>query len=239
MSTFVLVHGAMHGGWCWRSVADVLTTRGHRVLTPTLTGQGERAHLCTPEVGVETHVHDLLGVLAFEGLHDVHLVCHSYAGTLAGPVVHESGRIARVTLLGAFVVEPGECLLDVEPPDTAARYRALAAESGDGWRVPASPTFLDQWGVTEPLARDWVGIRLTDFPLRCATDPVAYPPDTLDRIPCAYVRHTEPPLPSLDLAYARARVSGWVVHDLAAGHDMMVTAPGATADLLHELDATT
>jgi len=184
-------------------------------------------------VGIETHVADLLGVLRYEDLHDVHLALHSYAGVLAGPVVERSeGRITRVTFLGAFLVEPGECLLDVEPPATAARYREQAAESGDGWRVPASPAFLDQWGVTDPGLRASAGPRLTDFPLRCATDTVDYSPDALAAIPCTYVRHTDPPLPSLDLAYERARAHGWPTTDIACGHDMMLAAPDATSAAL-------
>jgi len=240
VSTFVLVHGAMHGGWCWRAVADALAGTGHTVRTPTLTGQGERVHLATPAVGVETHVADLLGVLAYDDLREVHLVLHSYAGVLAGPVVARSeGRVTRVSFLGAFLADPGECLLDVEPPDTARRYRTLAAEQGEGWRIPASPAFLDQWGVTDPAQRAVVGPRLTDFMLRCTTDPVDYPPDTLDRIPCAYVRHTDPPLASLDASVRRARERGWDVVEVACGHDLMLAAPGATVEALLALDGRT
>jgi hypothetical protein len=137
-----------------------------------------------------------------------------------------------VTFLGAFLVEPGESLLDVEPPATAARYRELAAESGDGWRVPASPAFLDQWGVTDPMLRASVGGRLTDFPLRCATDTVEFSPDACSAVPCTYVRHTDPPLPSLGLAYERAVARGWPTADIACGHDMMLAAPEPTARVL-------
>ena len=237
MSTFVLVHGAMHGGWCWRAVADGLADAGHTVRTPTLTGQGERAHLASPSVGVATHVTDLVAVMEYDDLHDVHLVLHSYAGILAGPVVDRSGgAVTRVSFLGAFLADPGECLLDVEPPETAARYRSLAAEQGDGWRIPASPAFLDQWGVTDPTQRAVVAPRLTDFMLRCTTDPVDYPSDTLDRIPCAYVQHTAPPLPSLGASVDRARARGWPVVDVACGHDLMLAAPDRTVEVLTRLD---
>lgn len=237
MRTFVLVHGAMHGGWCWRAVADRLTEAGHTVRTPTLTGQGERVHLASPEVGVDTHVADVLGVLEYDDLHDVHLVLHSYAGILAGPVVdHSGGRVTRVSFLGAFLADPGECLLDVEPPETAARYRSLAAEQGDGWRIPASPAFLDQWGVTDPAQRDQVGPRLTDFLLRCTTEPVTFPARALDAVACAYVQHTDPPLASLDRSIARARARGWPVVDVACGHDLMLAAPDRTVEVLTRLD---
>lgn len=226
MATFVLVHGAMHGGWCWRDVRTALLADGHVVHTPTLTGQGDRRHLLTRDVHVSTHVADLVELLAFEDLHDVVLVLHSYAGVLAGPVVEQSdGRIATVVSLGAFLAEPGECLLDVEPPATAARYRELVEQGGDGWRVPASEAFLDQWGVTDPAARAWIGPRLTDFPAACLSDPVAFDAATLAAVRQVYVRHTDPPLPSLDASYARAVAKGWQTFDIASGHDVMVVAP--------------
>jgi hypothetical protein len=186
VTTFVLVHGAMHGGWCWRDVAGELRARDHLVFTPTLTGQGERAHLRTSGTGIATH---------------------------------------------------DESLLDVEPPETAARYRSLAAASPGGDVVPATDAFLDQWGVTDPAARAWVAPRLTDFPLRCATDVVEYDAARLAAVLQAYVCHTAPPLASLAASYARACASGWATADLACGHDAMVEAPADTAALLERLAA--
>ncbi len=137
MAAFVLVHGAMHGGWCWREVRHRLSGNGHEVYAPTLTGQGDRRQGLTPQVGIAAHVADLTELIWFEDLRDVHLVLHSYAGVLAGPVAEQTaGRLASVTFLAAFIARPGQCLLDVEPPDVARRYRELAASAGDGWLVP-------------------------------------------------------------------------------------------------------
>ena len=233
MATFVLVHGAMHGGWCWRDVRRHLEDAGHDVHTPTLTGQGDRSHLLTPAVGIGTHVRDLTELLWFEDLQDVVLVLHSYAGVLAGPVVEGAdGRVGAVVYLGAFVTGPGECLLDVEPEKTARRYRDVAASDGDGWRVPASPAFLDQWGVTDPDRRAWIGPRLTDFPLRCCTEPTVFAADSLASVRRSYVHHTDPPLPGLERSWRRAEADGCEVHELACGHDIMVERPVETATLL-------
>ncbi len=233
MSTFVLVHGAMHGGWCWREVQRRLEEAGHTVHTPTLTGQGERRHLLTRDVGIATHVGDLTELLWFEDLRDVVLGVHSYAGVLAGPVVEQAdGRIRKVAYLGAFLTGSGESLLDVEPEATARRYLELADSAGDGWRVPASPAFLDQWGVTDPDDRAWVGPRLTDFPLRCCKEPAVFSPDALAAVPCAYIRHTDPPLPSLERSWRRAEAGGAEMFDIASGHDMMIARPAETARLL-------
>jgi len=234
VATFVLIHGAMHGGWCWRPVEALLRRAGHEAHAPTLTGMGDRAHLLSPDVGLDTHVRDVLATLRMEDVHDAVLVLHSYAGVLAGPVVHRAeGRVGRVVAAGAFLVRPGESLADVEPPDVMDRYRRLVAEQGQGWRVPASPAFMDQWSVPEHL-RPVVGPRLTDFPARCVDDRVAYDRAVLDALPRDYVEHTAPPLASLAGTMERARVDGWRMHRIATGHDLMLEDPAGTARLLME-----
>ncbi len=236
MATFVLVHGAMHGGWCWRDVQRRLSERGHDVHRPTLSGQGDRRSGLTPDVGVQTHVQDLEELLWFEDLSDVHLVLHSYAGILAGPLAERAGeRLASIVYLGAFVTAPGESLLDVEPPEVAERYRHTVAESGDGWFLPATDAFLEQWGVSDAAQRAFIGPRLTDFPFRCQLEPTEFDPGPLDRVRKVYVAHTSPPLPSLERFAAAARAAGWETHELASGHDMMLAAPAATADLLERI----
>ncbi len=237
MATFVLVHGAMHGGWCWSGVRVLLQSGGHAVHTPTLTGQGDRRHQLTPEVGVGTHVDDIAELLWFEDLSRVHLVLHSYAGILAGPLADRVGdRLASITYLGAFLTRPGESLLDVEPDETAERYRALVTASGDGWRLPASPAFLEQWSVP-PEQSAFVGDRLTDFPYRCVTDPTPFNPDRWESVPKSYVHHSAPPLANLRRSHERAVEEGFAVHDIASGHDMMIVAPGPTASLLEQIAA--
>jgi pimeloyl-ACP methyl ester carboxylesterase len=236
MATFVLVHGAMHGGWCWRDVRRRLCGRGHEVYAPTLTGQGERRQGLTPRVGITTHVTDLSDLLWFEDLSDVHLVLHSYAGVLAGPVAERTAsRLASVTYLAAFIALPGQNLLDIEPPDVARRYRELAADEGEGWLVPTSSQFLEQWGITSQAMRARVALRLTDFPLRCQTDQVEYDPKALDATRKIYINHTSPPLASLQSSYGLALAAGWETHELPYGHDLMLAAPDETAALLEDI----
>jgi pimeloyl-ACP methyl ester carboxylesterase len=226
----------MHGGWCWRDVRRRLRASGHEVYAPTLTGQGDRRQSLTPDVGIATHVRDLTDLVWFEDLRDVHLVLHSYAGVLAGPVAQQApGRLASVTYLGAFIAGPGQSLLDVEPPEVGRRYRDLAHSDGSGWLVPASPSFLDQWGITGPELRARVAPRLTDFPLRCVTDPVEFDPAELEQVRKIYVEHTRPPLASLRASFDLAVAAGWETHQLPYGHDLMLAAPGETAALLEEI----
>jgi pimeloyl-ACP methyl ester carboxylesterase len=236
VATFVLVHGAMHGGWCWRGVHRRLAQRGHDAYRPSLTGQGDRRSGLTPDVGVETHVADLQELLWFEDLSEVHLVLHSYAGILAGPLAERAEeRLASIVYLGAFVTAPGQCLLDVEPPEVAERYRHRVAEEGDGWFLPASDAFLEQWGIEDAAQRTWVGPRLTDFPFRCQIEPTAFDPEPLARLRKVYVTHTNPPLPSLGRFAEAALAAGWETHELPYGHDMMLAAPDATAELLEAI----
>jgi pimeloyl-ACP methyl ester carboxylesterase len=235
VATFVLIHGAMHGGWCWRPVEALLRGAGHEVHAPTLTGCGDRAHLATPATGVGTHVDDVLATLRMEEVREGILVLHSYSGVLAGPVADAAGdRLSRVVAMGAFLAGPGESLGDVEPPEVAARYRRLAAGSPDGWRIPASAEFLAQWSVPDPL-RDSVGRRLTDFPLRCVEEPVMHDPAPLAALPRDYVEHVSPRLHSLDGSVDRARREGWRMHRIATGHDLMLADPAGTARLLMEI----
>jgi pimeloyl-ACP methyl ester carboxylesterase len=236
VATFVLVHGAMHGGWSWREVRERLCSGGHEVYTPTLTGQGDRRQGLTPDVGIATHVTDLTELVWFEDLSDVHLVLHSYAGVLAGPVAEvTAGRLASVTYLAAFIARPGQSLLDVEPAAVGQRYRELAVSHGEGWFVPAWSSFMDQWGITSPALRARVGPRLTDFPLRCVTEPVAFDPSALDQIRKVYVKHTQPPLASLQASFDYAEAAGWQTYQVACGHDLMLAAPAETAALLEAI----
>jgi pimeloyl-ACP methyl ester carboxylesterase len=95
--TFVLVHGAWHGGWCWQRVADRLRDKGHRVFTPTLTGLGERSHLLRAGVDLKTHIADVANVLKWERLTDVVLCGHSYGGFVISGVAEEMASASTLS----------------------------------------------------------------------------------------------------------------------------------------------
>ena len=139
MATFLVVHGAWAGGWFWKKMRPLLRKQGHELVTPTCTGIGERSHLAQPDVGLETHITDILNVLEFEDLTDVILVGHSYGGMVATGVADRApDRISQVVYLDAFVPQDGESLLALLPE--AARIGMLSAVrlEGSGWRVPAN-----------------------------------------------------------------------------------------------------
>ena len=110
MTTFVLVHGAFHWGWCWKKVVPLLRAANHEVFTPTLTGLGERAHLLTPTTNLQTHAEDITAVLEYEDLSGVVLAGHSYGGMVITAVaervpersdrrIARNDRIAKMSLL--------------------------------------------------------------------------------------------------------------------------------------------
>lgn len=114
--TFVLVHGIYGGGWCWRRVSDLLERHGHKVFSPTLTGLGERSHLVTKDINLDTHITDIVNVFKWEDLTNVCLVVHSYGGWIGSGVVEQIGeRISSIVWLDAFKPESGQMLIDLIP----------------------------------------------------------------------------------------------------------------------------
>ncbi|GAB3160151.1 alpha/beta fold hydrolase [Amycolatopsis stemonae] len=222
MSTFLLVHGAWHAGRCWDRVVPLLESAGHRVLAPSLTGYGETAHLLSPEVGLGTHVDDVVRLL--EGEHDVVLVGHSYAGlVISGAADRVPERIARLVFLDAMVPEDGETAADVIP-----MTKQLVDAAVDGWRVPPMGLF----GVTDPDDVAWLRSMLSDQPVRCLTEPVRLTNPAAKAIPRTHIHCVGGP-PS---GIARRPVpAGEPVRELPTGHDCMITMPAELTELL--LDA--
>lgn len=230
MATFVLVHGAMHGGWCWSRVLPFLRAGGHRVFTPTLTGMGERAHLVSRDVGLDTHVQDIRAVLTNEDLTDVILVGHSYAGMVITAVAEELvERLRHLIYLDAFTPHDGEAALDLEPLGTDAAFRARAR---DGWLLMPAESDLERWGLREEQDRRWVWPKLTPMPLRCFEDKVALPSGAAASLPRTYLECTTPANPGLRSSADRAKGENWLWQTLATGHEAMVTAPAELAQAL-------
>jgi pimeloyl-ACP methyl ester carboxylesterase len=228
VSTFVLVPGAWHGGWCWEPVRERLEGAGHRVTTPTLSGLGERCHLASGAVDLDTHISDLLNHIAYEGLNDVVLVAHSYAGFVAfGLADRNAGAIGRLVLLDAFIPRDGETMADHVGP-RGDDYRKAAAENPD-WLAPAPPiAVLGVWG--EEAA--WAEPRLTPQPVQTYLQPASVGPGMEFVASKLYISCTDPALPSLDESKRRIGEAGWPITELACGHDAMIAAPDELTALL-------
>lgn len=232
--TFVLVHGVWHGGWCWSRVAEPLRARGHRVTTPTHTGLGERSHLLSKAITMDTFVEDIVNHLVFENLHDVILVGHSFGGApITGAADRVPERIAKLIYLDGAVMEDGETWFGLLPPEIAADRKRQAAEATGGVSLPVAPAA--SFGVTDPNDAAFLEGRLTPHPLATFSTPLRLANPAGNNLPAHYIRCTDPEYVPAKLGLGRARDKGWPVSELETGHDAMVIAPQATADLLERL----
>ena len=213
-----------------------LRARGHEVFTPTLTGMGERAHLAAPDVGVSTHVEDVVAVVVMEGLSDVVLCAHSYGGipvTVAADRVPE--RIGLLIYVDALVPEDGQSALDLLPAWFAVEAPATVDESG---RVPMPAVLEPPEGWIDEVERARYLGRLRPQPLGSFVEPVRFS-GAGAHLPRAFVRctHGAPPGDPIATVAARARASGWIYRELAAPHDPQLLDPDGTAGVLDELAA--
>lgn len=227
MAEFLLVHGAWHGGWCWRHVADLLRAGGHRVVTPTLTGQGERHHLLTTETTLSTHIQDVLAVLDHEEMSDVILVGHSYG---ARPTVMATGHPAVrhwVSLDGVAVIE-GQSLLHGLPDEVLAAARSILVDG-----IAAPPMSADAIGVPagHPL-NPWVDRRMTAMAWRAFEAPLPPYPERFATLPRTYIQALGNTMEGVRAGLVQAQAENWPIVDIDSGHDLMVTAPEATVAAL-------
>ena len=235
--TFVLVHGAWHGGWCWRDVARSLRAAGHTVFTPTQTGLGERRHLLSDAVDLDVFAQDVVNVLEAEELADVILVGHSFGGitiTLVADGLAE--RLRHLVYLDATVVNGGQSVFSEYPADLVAVRREMAAASPGGLTIPTpAPAFF---GVPDGPEADWVARRMTPHPIATYEQPLPLSnPAIGNGLSCTYIACVDPVYAPLEVY--RQRVKGfiadglpWSWREIATGHDAMVTAPDALTEIL-------
>ena len=232
MTTYVLVHGAWHGSWCWKRVRKALQAARHEVFTPTLTGVGERSHLNSPSINLDTHVDDVANLIRWEQLSDIILCGHSYGGcVISGVADRLPDRIRALIYLDAFVLEDGECLFDLLSEERTKAMRQLTTTAGDGWKVTPIPAEVFQ---VNPHDRAWVDAQCTPQSLACFEQPIKLT-GGLDHIRNAtHILATGfregSPFPA---SHERAKAKGWNTLTMPCGHHVMLDLPGElTAFLL-------
>ena len=230
MATYVLVHGAWHGGWCWQRVTPLLRAAGHEVFTPTLTGLGERSHLANAEIDLNVHIQDIVNVLAYEDLRKVILVGHSYGGmVITGVSERAAERLAHVFYLDAFVPRDGQALADL----VASQFRDGLQQQAQATGGLLPPFPVSQYGVFEEADARWVEPKLVPHPFKTLTTPVRLTNPTALALPRSYVYCNNPAMGFFEAFAERTRTEkGWRYHELATGHDAMVTMARPLADLL-------
>jgi pimeloyl-ACP methyl ester carboxylesterase len=233
MATYVLVHGAWHGGWCWQRVTPLLHAAGHEVFTPTLTGLGERSHLAGPKIDLNTHIQDVVNVLEYEDLRKVILVGHSYGGmVITGVTERAADRLAHVVYLDAFVPQNGQALVDLVAPQFREGMQQQA-QAADGL-LPPFP--VEQYGVFADADVRWVGAKLVPHPFKTLTTAVRLTTPAAAALPRTYIYCNNPAMGFFEAFAERTKAGkGWRYRELATGHDAMVTMPRELTDLLLEI----
>jgi pimeloyl-ACP methyl ester carboxylesterase len=227
---FLLVHGAWHGAWCWQEVADLLRTQGHRVLTPTLAGLGERADLLSSEITLDTHIADIVDVSEREHLQHAVLVAHSYAGWPAsGALETIYERISTLVFLDAHLPQNGDRGID-----SSNHQKEIIAdrEAGKAGIDPPQASEFTEKHTT------WVQSMMTPHPIGVYLQPILLT-GARERIKHkVYMRTTGYHSPRFDACRNTARNNGWIVQDINCAHDMMIDEPELLANILTTLAAT-
>ncbi len=239
--TFVLVHGAWHGGWCWKYVEQELQQKGHVTHAPTLTGLAEESHLLDESVSLETHIQDILDYINANDLNDFVLVGHSYGGMVITGVADKlRSKIKSIVYLDAIVPENNDSLitsgLPKDPDMIAGIEKSVRELSPDGIRMPPPPavTFGIPASDTENLK--WVNESLTAHPLKTWLDTISLKEDTLQGLHKVYLHCVNPMLESNIGAIAQRIKSdnSWKYIQMDTGHDAMVTEPALLSELLEQ-----
>jgi pimeloyl-ACP methyl ester carboxylesterase len=223
MTTFVLVHGAWHGSWCWKRVRKALQARGHDVFTPTLTGVGERSHLVSPHVNLDTHIADIANLIQWEELSDVVLCGHSYGGcVISGVADRVPERIGALVYLDAFVLENGQSLHDTLPSSQRDLQIELTRQHGEGWKVPPIPAEVFNVNVGD---LEWVNRQCTIQPLATFQQALKLS-GRLDAVKnITFILANGWNDSPFRVFYERAKAKGWNTLSIPCGHDVMLDRP--------------
>lgn len=229
--TYLVCHGAWSAGWAWKKVHPLMRSAGHRLVTPSYTGLGERAHLAHRGIDLEAHIEDMLNVIKYEDLRNIVLIGHSYGGMVATGVADRArDKVSQLIYIDAFVPQDGQSLLDLIGSDRS-RMQELA-KAGDGWRVPPNPTSPD----TPPEDLEWLGARRVDMPIKCFEQPIRMQNGPLT-LPRSYIYATR--ITPADTFGQFAKMAkgdaAWNYHELDASHSPNVTAPEALMALLQKI----
>jgi len=231
--TFLVCHGAWSAGWAWKKMRPLMQAAGHRLVTPSYTGLGERSHLAHPAIDLEAHIQDVLNVIKYEDLRDIVLLGHSYGGMVATGVADRArDRIAQLIYLDAFVPRDGQSLFDLN--EVAITKMREAAHDTDGWRIPPMPTPPD----TEVADVEWLMERRVNMPIKCFEQKLKLHNGELT-LPRSYIYATRITPADTFGQFAKRTKSeaGWRYFEIDASHAPNVTAPEALMALLEKIVA--
>lgn len=235
MATYVLIHGAWHGGWCWKRVATRLRAQGHEVYAPSLTGAGERSHLLSPSVGMDTYVQDVVNLIEYEDLTDVILVGHSAAGAVVAKAAESVHSLLKnLVYVDAAVVPSGKSMFDVFPPQWVEDMRAGAASQGESWYMPTTfgmiiPFFASDFSDAD---KQWLTSKITPQPIKAYEDKVDLSQFYQLSLVKTYIRCTKS---QAGIPRKVAEKFGMEYLEIDSGHDPMISQPEKFTAILSQL----
>jgi len=231
---FLLIHGAWHGGWVWNEISDILRYQRYSVSTPTLTGLGEKKHLLSSKITIETFIEDVVNHIIFENLNNIILVGHSFAGSVISGVADKlKDRIQKLIYFDAMILIDGQKPFDITPKETVEQRIELAKKFGNNISIPAPSA--DAFGVFDIKKSLLLEEKLTPHPLSAFQSKLILKNEVGNGIPLSYIFCTKPVYKSLESSREVVRKMKWPIFELNAGHDAMLTHPKETLNLLMKI----
>jgi pimeloyl-ACP methyl ester carboxylesterase len=233
MSTYVLVHGGGHGGWCYAKVKQRLEGAGHEVFAPSLTGLAERSHLLSASVDLDMHIRDVVQLLHYWDLKDVVLVGHSYGGmVITGVADRAAGRVGKLVYLDAANPRNHQSLVDVAGPVIEAVRPMGAVVDGVELVLLPAPGAGAFYGVIDPGDLAWMDDRLCGHPWRCFEQKLELRNEEALWAIAQYHIICESTLATRDAALIEEARTEGRLWSIDTGHDLMITEPDLVAEAL-------
>ena len=231
---FLLIHGAWHGGWVWNEISEILNYQGYSVSTPTLTGLGEKKHLLSSKITIDTFIEDVANHIIFENLNNIILVGHSFAGSVISGVADKlKDRIQKLIYFDAVILKDGQKPFDIAPKELVKQRIELAKRFGNGISIPAPSA--DAFGVFDVKKSLLLEEKLTPHPLSTYQSKLTIKNEIGNGIPLFYIFCNDPVYKSLESSREVVRKMKWPIFELNAGHDAMLTHPKETLNLLMKI----
>ena len=232
-TTFVLIHGAWHGGWVWQTLAEHLRQQGHRVYTPTLTGLGERSHLLNESITLETFITDIVNLFKWENLNDVVLLGHSFGGLVVSGVADRIPEsIRQLIFLDGFLVENGQSPFDTLPVKAVEKLKNIATTQCNGLALPSPRPVLLGYPDNEKTT-ETISDLLTPHPIGTYASKLELHHPLGNYLPVTYYKCTNPAYDPVAPSHVLAKKQqGWSIVKLPTSHAAPFTHPHLLADLL-------
>jgi hypothetical protein len=227
--TFVLIHGAYHGGWCWKHVVDILEKAGHKVYAPSLTGHADRSHLLSMNLTLDTHITDIVNLFKWEDIKDACLAVHSAGGWPGTGAVEQIGdRVASVVWVDAFIPKDGERQID----QISAFSRKALEEAMARGEAGRKPPKASQYSLSEKDYA-WMDSKLSPQPNSIVNDAIKTTGALQKVAKKTFIRAPKYPQKAFDQALAECKANGWTTYITETSHhDIMIDQPEWLAEIL-------